>query len=344
MDFFIVGTYTEKLPHAPNACGDGVVIISFDKNKGVLEINSKLDIKNPSYLYWDREYKQIVSIAENEGDLAGLHTISLVDNHNMKLENSLLNSGRSLCHITKNSVTETYYTASYGDGKIYSYTRENGTLIKKSEHSYTGFGPNKDRQESPHAHQVTVDYKHKQLYVCDLGSDSIWIHRNGDFNNPKQFRLPNGYGPRHLIVGPNQDNLYILNELKPILCLIKIESDGSLKYQSEIPLVEDFDSLQAPAAIKLHPSGKTIACSNRFEDKISIFNIEKEFKLESRFSSGGKTPRDIEFSKDGDWLLIANQDSSLITIKSFNCKTGIPKEEWGLPLNIGTPVCITKEL
>lgn len=41
-----------------------------------------------------------------------------------------------------------------------------------------GTGPNKDKQESPHAHSVWVDPSKQWVLCCDLGADRIFIYKN----------------------------------------------------------------------------------------------------------------------------------------------------------------------
>ena len=101
--------------------------------------------------------------------------------------------------------------------------------------------------------------------------------------------------------------------------------------------------IAAPAAVKLHPSGRALAVSNRFDDTITVFAIDREsgrLRYLDRFPCGGKTPRDIEFDPSGRMLFIANQDSHEISRRHFDPVTGAPGRDRAPALEIGSPVCI----
>jgi 6-phosphogluconolactonase len=95
----------------------------------------------------------------------------------------------------------------------------------------------------------------------------------------------------------------------------------------------------------VHPSGKTLVVSNRFDDSITVFRIIREkvkVHLEEveNFSTRGKTPRDMTFSPSGEWLLIANQDSNDIQVKAFDPGEGMTLDKWAEPFETGSPVCL----
>jgi len=80
--------------------------------------------------------------------------------------------------------------------------------------TYTGSGPNKERQEASHPHQVIIHPDRGELLVPDLGSDKL--RRLAKVDNtwvPKgELSYPSGGGPRH--VAFYKDVLYTLLELK----------------------------------------------------------------------------------------------------------------------------------
>ncbi|MFO7781188.1 MAG: beta-propeller fold lactonase family protein, partial [Spirochaetia bacterium] len=99
----------------------------------------------------------------------------------------------------------------------------------------------------------------------------------------------------------------------------------------------------APAAIKLHPSGRTLTVSNRFSDSLQQFFIDTE---SGRLSAGpnvrlaGKTPRDFAFSADGRRLIALCQDSNDAFAYSVDPVSGEMEGEATDRVEIGTPVCI----
>jgi 6-phosphogluconolactonase len=249
------------------------------------------------------------------------------------------------------------------------FALENGNIGGVNYHvDYQGRGPNPERQETPHAHQVKRSPYAPFLYVCDLGTDTIWMHslgpESGQTGKPDTaLVVPPGYGPRHLACDPILPAAYILCELVPKILVAEIDTKNSLmKVVQELDTVgADKTDITAPAAVKLHPSGRTLAVSNRFDDTIAVFSIHREgqentrppadesvptnattpsLRLIERFPCGGKTPRDIEFSPDGEILFMANQDSHSLTSRYFDAESGLPTADSGPTIQTGAPVCV----
>ena len=41
---------------------------------------------------------------------------------------------------------------------------------------HSGSGPNRERQEAPHAHSVLLDASNRHAYACDLGTDKVMVY------------------------------------------------------------------------------------------------------------------------------------------------------------------------
>ncbi|CUA67858.1 hypothetical protein RSOLAG22IIIB_03289 [Rhizoctonia solani] len=92
--------------------------------------------------------------------------------------------------------------------------------------AFNGTGPNPDRQEASHPHQV-VEYGSEYL-VPDLGADKIWRltkTSSGAFQNSGYIQQPAGSGPRHVVT--KGTTLYTLHELSSTLTQQTIPSLGS---------------------------------------------------------------------------------------------------------------------
>ncbi|MGL1892460.1 MAG: lactonase family protein [Spirochaetaceae bacterium] len=345
--YYVVGCYTHFVPHAALANGSGISVIQLDEDLGAIKIISCVqDVKNPSYLCYRSDINTVLSVSEDEENGGGeVLSFSLDKNYSLDLLSRSTNGDNSSCHLI--SYKDRVFTASYVNGSIADYKLENKKARLISNYKYSGTGPNLSRQEAPHAHQVVLT-PDKNLYVVDLGTDSIWKHHIQDGLNSctLALKVPTGYGPRHMALDKDNKHLYILCELIPRILVVKIEDDGQLTIIQDIPSIEpDKETISAPAAIKIHPSGNSLAASNRFDDTIGVFSITRNdqdvtITLNSIISSGGKTPRDIEFSSSGKWLLIANQDSSNIQLKEFDKERGLPLAKSISGIAIGTPVCI----
>ena len=353
-EHFAVGTYTTIQPHVPGACGKGVSVITLNNESGELTlVSTYTEIDDPTYLCWYAEGRKLYAVTEDPNTNGRISSFTISSSLNLSREIVVEGPGKAGCHLTVLPDINRIFAASYLDGSIAGYMlddNEPGTPVFKA--AYSGSGPNAARQEGPHAHQILRSPDRRRLYTCDLGSDTIWMHSldsEGNAGSASQaLKVPAGYGPRHLAFDPGVPFAYILCELMPKLITVRINpADGIMEVVSEQDTVKSpRGNPSNPAAIKIHPSGKTLAVTNRFQDTIALFEINTTGSfpnpvLAEEFDCRGKTPRDITFTRDGGWLLIANQDSDNIECRRFNSRTGLPEAYWARGLKTGSPVCIT---
>jgi len=350
---FASGCYTEKSENVPGACGEGIVILAMDEEAGIL---SKLSVTsgmiNPSYLDWDSSTGTLFAITESTQGEGEVRSFSLGTDYTLTPVSLQTGPGRAGCHLKAVRELNRVFAASYRGGCLKYYTLDKARVGKSlGLIEYSGTGPNKERQSGPHAHQVLPGPGLNYLYVCDLGSDCVWIHdiRKPDLPLISSFQVPPGYGPRHLAFDPEGQYAYILCELVPRLLVVRLDKQtGEMVLEQDLPSVgEDSPGGAAPAAVKIHPSGKSLAVSNRFDDTVTVYTIVRHLqngtvalKALETFSTRGKVPRDICFSPSGRWLLMAHQDTDDVQMRSFDPETGLPGEYWASPLGLGTPVCL----
>jgi len=348
---FAVGSYTRS-------GGRGISIYQWDdSSKSCRMISEYQDIQNPSYLSWDPSSRKLYAVSEVDDDSGAVTAFHLEEAGSLRYSGQQTGPGRAACHLSYLHNPDRLFAVSYLDGRLQTYSLYNSD---KSEigpvlhsYSYQGHGPVTDRQLSSHAHQVLSDLQGDFLYVVDLGSDTIWMHSPDALETPPSaaLKVPPGYGPRHLAFDSGGSHVYILCELVPILLVCTIDPrSGELSIVQELETsTPENETITAPAAVKLHPSGRTLAVSNRFDDTIAVLAINRsssgsrasvELSLSDRFPCGGETPRDISFSLDGSRLFIANQDSHNISCRNFDSVSGLPREGWGEEINTGSPVCL----
>ena len=347
---FIVGSYTKNEGHVPDARGDGISVLEFD---GELEICRTLSIAsnviNPTYLALDTEASIVYSVIEESTNNNAVDSWHLSNKGTLNRQSGNNTRGWSGCHLSITPDNNRLFAASYNDGVLSEYMINRGEISPLiHEFIYEGSGPTTIRQDAPHAHQVIPDSSGKYIYVCDLGTDTVWMHQLDSMNEAPAIALkvPAGFGPRHLAFDPESNIAYLLCELTPKLLVVEID-----QMSSKMEIAQELDTVSqnrmektAPAAVKIHPSGRTIAVSNRFDDTISVFAIERSaditLSLIDNFPCRGKTPRDITFTQDGKILFIANQDSHDIQCRHFSEISGLPIETWSPKIDIGSPVCI----
>ncbi|MCG8452947.1 MAG: lactonase family protein [Spirochaetales bacterium] len=346
-ELFLVGTYTGKKSHVPDPQGEGIHLCERILGSGSMIILDTLTgLKNPSYITQDSRTGLIYAVCETDSGGGGVASLQRKGNtlELLSLRTGLGNAG---CHLSVHQERNEIMTASYGDGRAVGYSLgAQGAEDVAWNVAYAGSGPAGERQASAHAHQILPSLHGDKIYVCDLGSDRVWMHDVSRAGAHPQTALvaPPGTGPRHLALHPSGDWAFILCELAPHLYVARIrQEDGSMKLlEQHLACEPSQQGIAAPAAIKIHPSGNTLAISSRFDDSISIFRIRIDsspmLELVMRFSSPGRTPRDISFSHEG--LYVAAQDDHRMAFRPFDPPTGWPAGDWSGSMEIGSPSCV----
>jgi 6-phosphogluconolactonase (cycloisomerase 2 family) len=242
--------------------------------------------------------------------------------------------------------------ANYGSGSIASFPiGPDGTLAEAaSKIAHKGSGPNKRRQEGPHAHSIDLDAANKYAVVNDLGLDRTMVYV---LDADKGTLTPNlvpfaeskpGSGPRHLAFHPNGRTAYVINELDSTIAVLDFTaSNGTFStLQTISTLPPEGKAGNTTAEIAVHPSGRFVYGSNRGADTLAIFAAEPaggRLTLVGFQPTGGKTPRNFAIDPTGQFLLAANQGSDSIVVFLVNPQDGTLRQV-GEPVAAPTPVCV----
>ena len=253
--------------------------------------------------------------------------------------------GGAICHLALSPDGKTLYTVSYLGGVTAHAVDERGVISPAhQEINYTGSGADKERQEKPHPHQAVVSPDGKHLFVCDLGCDKVWVHRieGGKLNPAVALDAPAGSGPRHLVFHPRLPRFYLLGEIDSQVRVYEGAGANWKLVGSHTAISTGFTGAAHGGAIRLHPSGQTLAVSVRGSDNIAVFRLDRQGDLTpaANFPTGGKCPRDFDFTPSGRRLVALNQDSDHLVAHGFDPDAGLPTGHAGAPFAIGCPMCV----
>jgi 6-phosphogluconolactonase len=213
-----------------------------------------------------------------------------------------------------------------------------------------GTGPNRARQERPHAHEIVLDAAEAFAFAADLGADRIFVYRYGaasgtlEPNDPEAAVLEPGSGPRHLAWHPSGKIAYVINELSSTVTAFRYDAGrGTLDtFQTVTTLPVGFSGPNKAAEVAVSPDGRFLYASNRGDDSLAVFSIDAAsgtLVASGRVPSGGRAPRHFSIDASGRVLLVANQDSDSITFFHLDPATGRPSPI-GRPLVLSKPVCV----
>ena len=154
--------------------------------------------------------------------------------------------------------------------------------------------------------------------------------------------MPDGAGPRHFVFHPQLPFAYVANELTGTVNTLAYDANsGRLEIVGEVPSTDS----GAPgncSAIRLAPDGKFLFVGNRGDNTIARFDIDPQTGLTHPGSTtpvGGKIPRDFVFSRSGEIVAVANQDSDTLTFFRYASETGA-LTPLGEPVPAGSPTSV----
>jgi len=194
--------------------------------------------------------------------------------------------GSGPCHVSVTPDGKAVMVANYGGGSVSSFpVMDDGALgASPAVRQHEGSGPDKGRQEGPHAHSINPSPDGRFAFAADLGIDGVVI----DAMDPATKRLDPapvsiaklapGAGPRHFTFHPSGRFAYGINELNNTLTAFSYDAAvGALTEIQTVPtLPEDFTGTNSTAEVRVHPSGKFLYGPNRGHDSIAVFAVDPE--------------------------------------------------------------------
>ena len=340
-----VGTYTGK-------GSQGIYAWRFDAATGALaELGLVGETNNPSFLAIHPNGKFLYAVNETKD---GQVTSFSIDPQTGRLTelNHVPTGGADPCHLVVDPTGHALIVANYTGGSVASFPlAADGTLGKAVTFlQHQGSSVDKARQESAHAHDVALSRDNRFAIICDLGMDKLMVYRFNSHtgaltaNDPPFALIKPGSGPRHFVFDVAGSHGYVISELASTITAFHWDaSRGMLReIQTVSTLPADFKGTNTSAEIAVHPSGRFLYGSNRGDNSLALFLIDKAtgtLKPAGHFSTGGRTPRSFAIDPTGQFLLAANQDSNDIAIFQIDQRTGALANT-GRSLQLSEPVCV----
>lgn len=237
--------------------------------------------------------------------------------------------GAAPCHLAVHPTGRWLAVANYRGASVAVFALQpHGELAQRSSLvTHEGQSIHPVRQSQPHPHGVYWALGGNQLWVPDLGMDSILVYSFNALSgvlSPRRSRinLPPGCGPRHLAFHPDGNAVYCLNELDSTLITITGDflTDKWNPQVAHTTLPAGFSGPNSAAEIVLHPQSHRLYCSNRGHDSVAIFDTfisPAAPQFLSNFATSGRTPRHFTVDSSGRYIAVANQDSHSVSLFAF---------------------------
>jgi 6-phosphogluconolactonase len=350
---FYVGTDTEG-----GSKSKGIYAFRFDATTSeITPLGLAAETTNPSFVALHPNGRFLYAVNEvgnYKGPNSGGVSAFSIDRATGKLTflNELPSRGADPCYITVDQTGKYVLVANYTGGSVAVFpVLADGKLGEASAFvQHTGHGANPARQEGPHTHSIDLSADNRFAMVDDLGLDELDVYKFDASkglltpNSPPFAKLDAGSGPRHFVQRPDGKFAYVVAEMGHTVTVFSNDSaNGKLRpLQTISTLPKDFTGRNDDAEIRIHPSGKFLYASNRGEDSIVIYAIDKSKGTLTQVGStptGGKEPTNFEIDPTGTLLFAANKKSDNIVVFRIDQKTGLLTPT-GKVLEVGTPVCV----
>ena len=342
---FYIGTYTKP------GKSEGVYVSKLDTDTGKLgpvELAGKA--ASPSFLALTPDGKHLYAAIEAGGGSVAAFAVG--EGGKLTALNTLPAGGEATCHVWVDATGRNVLAANYSGGSIAGFrTNADGSLGARSAFvQYEGTGPDKARQEKPHAHSIYTDSTNQFVYSCDLGTDNVWTFRfdaaKGALTpaDPAAAKVPPGAGPRHLAIHPNGRFAYANNEMGlSVTAFTRDTASGALTAVQTLPTLPEGTVTKgvSTAEIFCHPTGKWLYASNRGHDSIAVYSIAADGKLTwiETAPATVKVPRGFGIDPTGKWLVTAGQEDDKIAVLQIDPATGKLTPN-GSTADVGASVCI----
>jgi 6-phosphogluconolactonase len=343
-----VGTYTTKTE------SKGINAFRFDAATGKMTAaHVAAESPDPSFVAVHPNGKYLYAV--NEAGKSSTVSAFTIDAANEKLTllNQLPALGEDPCYISFDRTGKYLFVANYSSGNIAVFPiLADGKL---GEHTAVvqnagTLGPNKERQEGPHAHWIEASPDNRLLLVADLGLDEVLLYRfdaaTGSVtpNQPAFVRLKAGAGPRHIAFHPNGKFVFVAGEVDSTVTSFSFNAKkGALKQIATLStLPASYSGRNDVAEIAVHPNGKFLYVSNRGHDSIAVFTIDRSkgtLGFVANVPTGGKEPRHFAIDPIGKFLLAENQFSDNIVAFQIDVRTG-KLTPTGEVISVPSPVCL----
>jgi len=351
-----VGTYTKGE-------SKGIYAYRYAASSGRLTpLGLAAETVNPSFLAVDSGNRFLYAVNETQqyqGKASGAVTAFRIHRETGKLTelNQVASRGADPCYISLDRTGKHVLVANYTGGNVAVFPlSEDGRIGEASavEQNQGALGPNKERQDQAHAHWIEASADNRFAYVADLGLDRVLIYRfdaakgtmgRGESGEGSVFSatLAPGTGPRHVAFSADQKFMYVLGELDSTVTVFRNHGKETWRSDEKISaLPEGFSGHNDAAEIAIHPNGKFLYTSNRGDDSIAVFGIDRgtgRLTLIQRLPSGGKAPRHFALDPTGTRLLAANEEGGNIVEFTVDESSGKLKPS-GEMVKVPSPVCL----
>jgi 6-phosphogluconolactonase len=289
------------------------------------------DVKSPSFLAVSPDGRFLYAAIEQEG--GEVAAFRILPDRSLAPLNRRHSGGKGTCHVWADKAH--VFASNYTGGNVVCFpVLPDGSLGETTANvAFSGSGPNPGRQQKPCAHGAVLTPDGKFVYVCDLGTDQVWIFRfdraTGRMvaTDPPSGKVPPGGGPRHLALSARGDFLYVNNEMgMSVSVFARDRGTGLLRLMQTLATLPGGGTPEGSttSGLGIHPAGRWLYVSNRGHNSLTVFEIQADgtLRLVQNTSSTVDMPREFSIDPSGAWLVVGGQKDGAIASMKINASDG----------------------
>jgi 6-phosphogluconolactonase len=364
-----VGTYPADggasapgLAHAPGSpVGRGEGLWRVDLTDVGHHARRIYSMPSPSFLLLHPDRRRLYAVSETS---PGLLTVLRPSDDGLSLRSQRPSGGSFPCHLALEPGGRWLLVSHYGDGVVAAFPLDalgdvagDPVLLRATGSA----GPNRNRQDGPHAHCAVASTDGRFLLVADLGTDELRRYRLNGEGAPEPAgvacRLPPGSGPRHLafrqpVVPPRRapsrtvprlsggaaSTVYVTLELTAEVAVLTWDpGSGSAELLARRPLVPaGYAGEASPSHVVVR--GNRLFVATRGPDVIATFEIRPDGDLVPvAVTATVAWPR--HFAVVGEWLVVAGERDNALGLHPLGGPGDVP-EALGHRVPVPAPACV----
>ncbi len=300
---------------------DHISVFRFDFETGsLLPAGTASAGRNPSFLAWDGEGKNLYAVNE-EGDGRVLAFAIDPVTGGLTRIGATSSKGVGPAHLSVDGTGRFVLVANYAegnDGTVAVLPITAGGALGAAV-STRGFGMNS------HPHFITTDPGHRFVFVPCLGANFVAAMKLDTAtgvllpHQPDHVASAPEAGPRHMAFHPSGKFAYVINELNSTMTAYRYDgARGTLEpIHTASTLPPDFAGQNSGADVHVHPSGRFLYGSNRGHDSVAVFSLDAQtgrMTLSGHQTETIQTPRNFHIDPTGRLMLVANQGADTISV------------------------------
>ncbi|KUO18326.1 6-phosphogluconolactonase [Streptomyces dysideae] len=311
-----LGTYTSA-----EGGGKGIALATYDATTGRITDRGILaKTGDPSFLAPHPNGRTLYAVNERED--GGVTAVRLADR---KVLGTRSSGGAGPCHLSVHPSGRWLLSANYSSGSVTVHPiAASGALGEHTDvitHSSPPPGPDAERQDGPHAHQIVTTPDGGHVLAVDLGTDTVHTYRldqtKGTLTEVSRARSRPGAGPRHLTFHPGGRYAYLANELDNTVTVCAYDPATGRVTIGDPQSTGTGEGTSYPSQILVTADGSYAYFANRGHNSLTRYAVEADgarLRLLDTVPVHGDWPRHTAFSPDGKLLFVSNQRSSSVTV------------------------------